>query len=314
MKPIHIGLLVAAAALGGAFFMKMVSSPEPAAQPAVTASVPAAPLATPEAAPVEQVTPEPKPAPFVEEPRPARKPERRSRPVETARNRTPERIPSPAPIAQTPPPVAETPAPPVTQTPPPPPEPVRESNIIKPVEPPAPPPARTVTLAAGTVIPVRVVETLVSDRMSDGDTFNATLDAPLTVDGLVIAERGAKVQGRIAHIQQAGRVKGVSSLALELTSFRTSDGQTVRVRTENFEREGEKELKKDAAKVGVAAGIGAAIGAIAGGGRGAAIGAAAGGAAGTGGVMATRGKPVTIESETKISFRLSAPVTITEKK
>ncbi len=63
MKPIHIGLMLAAAALGGALFTKMVSSPEPAAQPAVTASVPAAPAPTAEAAPVEQVTPEPKPAP-----------------------------------------------------------------------------------------------------------------------------------------------------------------------------------------------------------------------------------------------------------
>jgi hypothetical protein len=213
-------------------------------------------------------------------------------------------------VQQTPPPVAQT-----TPSPAPAPEPEAEqpSNVFKPAEPPAPPPARKVTLAAGTLIPVRVVESLVSDRVSVGDTFNATLDAPLRVNDLVIAERGAKAQGRIVRLEQAGRVKGVSELAIELTSIRTSDGQTVRIQTDTFERQGEKEVAKDAAKVGVAAGIGAAIGAIAGGGKGAGIGAAVGGAAGTGGVMATRGKPVTILSETKISFRLSQPVTITEQ-
>ena len=59
---------------------------------------------------------------------------------------------------------------------------------------------------------------------------------------------------------------------------------------------------------------GAAIGAIAGGGKGAAIGAGAGGAAGAGTVLATRGKPAALPSETRITFRLAAPVTLTERK
>jgi hypothetical protein len=189
-----------------------------------------------------------------------------------------------------------------------------EQQILKPIAPPPPDPPRQVTIAAGTLVPVRLVETLQSDRMSEGDTFSATLDAPIVVDSLVIAERGARLQGRVAHIEAAGRVRGVAAMTLELTSLRTSDGQTVKLRTDTFERQAEKTVGKDAAKVGVAAGIGAAIGAIAGGGRGAAIGAGVGGAAGTGGVMATRGKPVVIPSETKISFRLSQPVTVTEKK
>jgi hypothetical protein len=65
--------------------------------------------------------------------------------------------------------------------------------------------------------------------------------------------------------------------------------------------------------VAAAAGIGAIIGALAGGGKGAAIGAGAGGAAGGGGVVATRNKSVSLPTETKVSFRLSGPVTITER-
>jgi len=72
-------------------------------------------------------------------------------------------------------------------------------------------------------------------------------------------------------------------------------------------------VKSDTAKAGVAAGIGAAIGAMAGGGKGAGIGAIIGGAAGTGGVLATRGKDATIPAETRLSFRLKEPVTLTEQ-
>jgi len=105
----------------------------------------------------------------------------------------------------------------------------------------------------------------------------------------------------------------VAMIALELTRINTADGQKIAVRTASFEKEAEKETKKDAAKVGLGAGIGAAIGAIAGGGRGAAIGAAAGGAAGTGAVLGTRGEPAELAVETRISFRLSSAVSVTEK-
>jgi hypothetical protein len=65
--------------------------------------------------------------------------------------------------------------------------------------------------------------------------------------------------------------------------------------------------------VGGGAALGAIIGAIAGGGKGAAIGSGVGGAAGAGDVLFTRGKAVVIPTETKLSFQLSAPVTITER-
>jgi len=61
------------------------------------------------------------------------------------------------------------------------------------------------------------------------------------------------------------------------------------------------------------AGIGAVIGAMAGGGKGAAIGAAAGGVAGAGGVAATRARAVALPVETRITFRIRQPVTITER-
>lgn len=191
---------------------------------------------------------------------------------------------------------------------------VDEPSTAKPPEPPAPPRTpRTVTIAGGTLISVRLAEKVSSETHKEGDAFLATLDQPLVVNELVIAERGARAEGRIVASEGAGRVKGVSSIALELVTVTTSDGQRIELKTQSFAKEGPKTVAQDAAKVGAAAGIGAAIGAIIGGGKGAGIGAAAGGAAGTGTVMATRGKAAELPAETRISFRVNEPVEVVEK-
>jgi hypothetical protein len=170
-----------------------------------------------------------------------------------------------------------------------------------------------VTLAAGTLLLVRIGETLSSTRNQAGDTFLATLTQPLVVDGWVIAERGARVEGRVLDATQAGRAKGASHIEISIVRLATSDGQYVRVRTEPFVKAGASSTGTDAAKIGAGAAIGAIIGAIAGGGKGAAIGAGAGGAAGAGDVLLTRGKPVEIPVETRVSFKVLDSITITER-
>ena len=90
-------------------------------------------------------------------------------------------------------------------------------------------------------------------------------------------------------------------------------GSEFRLRLIRFDKQGPKSTTQDAEKIGGGAALGAIIGAIAGGGKGAAIGAGAGGAAGTGTVLATRGKAAVLPSESRLTFRLSAPVTITER-
>jgi hypothetical protein len=164
------------------------------------------------------------------------------------------------------------------------------------------------------LIAVRLGETISTERSRQGDSFMATLDEPLVIDGLVIAEKGARANGRVVDLVEAGRVKGLAHLTLELTSVMLSDGQKVELRTARFEKEGPSSKAEDTKKVGIGAAIGAAIGAIAGGGAGAAIGAASGGAAGGGVVAATRGKPAVLPAETKISFRVEQPVTVTERR
>lgn len=171
----------------------------------------------------------------------------------------------------------------------------------------------TVTLTAGTTLSVRVGETLSSATNQQGDTFLATLLQPLVIDGFIIAERGARVEGKVIDAQQAGRARGSSHLGISIVRLATSDGQNIRIRTEPFTKDGSSSGASDAAKVGAGAAIGAVIGAIAGGGKGAAIGAGAGGAVGAGGVLLTRGHAVEIPVETRVNFRVQDPVTITER-
>jgi hypothetical protein len=213
-----------------------------------------------------------------------------------------------APANNTPPRGPNDPAPQPLYTPPP-------ANAPRENEPPRPEPrrARTVTIPAGTLVTVRLEEELDSSKNQSGDQFRASLDQPLVVDGFVLAERGARVSGRVVEVDPGGRVKGRATMSLALTTINTSDGQRVNVQTESFTKQATADTKGDAAKIGGAAAVGAVIGAIAGGGKGAAIGAGVGGAAGTGGVMATRGRAANLPVETKVSFRIAAPVTLTER-
>ncbi len=245
-------------------------------------------------------------------------PVQRPREVAIARNEQPTLPPA---VEPTPPPVAVTPPPaPVTVAPPPVPvavaPPPRAENVpIQNVSLPAPEVRvpHTVTLAAGTLLPVRIGETLSSAHSQIGDTFLATLTQPLVIDGFVIAERGARVEGRVVDAAQAGRVRGASHLSISVVRLATSDGQNIRIRTEAYVKDGGSSTGTDAAKIGGGAALGAIIGAIAGGGKGAAIGAGAGGAVGAGDVMLTHGPSAEIKVETQVTFRVQDSVTITER-
>jgi hypothetical protein len=193
-----------------------------------------------------------------------------------------------------------------------PPPPVAPPQYNAPVAPPPPPQPHTVTLQAGTNLIVRLGETISTEHNYSGDTFRATLDRPIVLDGFVIADKGSKVLGKIVAADKAGKFEGTANLQVTLTEISTTDGQRVRIETGFFNKKGPSNTKEEAAKIGGGAVLGAIIGAIAGGGKGAAIGAGAGGAAGTGAVALGKTKPAVIQSETQLTFQLTSPTTITE--
>ena len=171
---------------------------------------------------------------------------------------------------------------------------------------PKPPPP--VQIPAGTAVSVRLGQTLSTKTAQPGQAFEATLNAPLVIDGVRVASRGATARGVVVSSDDGGRVKGRAQLAVRLTSLVLANDKEAALQTAPVYRTAPGTKKKDALKVGIGSGIGAAIGAIAGGGRGAAIGAGAGAGAGTGVVLATHGDPAVLPVETLLSFKLSEPI------
>lgn len=178
---------------------------------------------------------------------------------------------------------------------------------------PTPVPPRTYTITAGRPITIWTSEELSTKTARPGQRFSASLANAIVDDDWVIAKKGAPVEGVIVSSDPGGRVKGRATLSIRLESLTLADGRTVNLETGSYTKQAKSTVKKDAIKTGIGAGIGAAIGAIAGGGKGAAIGAGAGAGAGAGVVMATRGDPAVIPSESKISFRLQSPITVTKR-
>jgi hypothetical protein len=174
----------------------------------------------------------------------------------------------------------------------------------------ATPAVQTYTLPPGATVRVRTGAQISSSDQKDGDTFNATLAEPLIVDGRTIADRGARVTGRVVTSDPGGRIKGRAILRVAVTSVELVNGERANLTVGHFEQEAASAAGRDAAKVAVGSGVGAAIGAIAGGGRGAAIGAGVGAGAGTGAVLATRGNAAVIPAESVLNFTTQNQISV----
>jgi len=166
-----------------------------------------------------------------------------------------------------------------------------------------------VTIPAGTRISVRTIDTIDSTKNRVGDRFQASLEEPLMVDGIVVAAKGADVYGRLAESKGSGTFTGRSQLRLELTGI-VANGQTVPVVTGEYELTGKSRGASTAKRTVGGAAVGSIIGAIAGGGKGAAIGAGVGAGVGAGSEIITKGDQVNIPSETLLDFTLQQDVSI----
>jgi len=167
----------------------------------------------------------------------------------------------------------------------------------------------TVTVPAGTMLTVVMIDAVGTYTNKAGDTFSASLADPIVVDGKSVVPKGTKVRGRIETLEEPGRVKGKAAISLVLTQL-VRNGKSYAIATHPFTAQAESETKKDALKVGGGAALGAIVGAIAGGKKGAAVGAAVGGGAGTTAVLVTKGAQMKIDSETKINFVLKDDINL----
>jgi hypothetical protein len=190
------------------------------------------------------------------------------------------------------------------------PPPYGQNGGYQPAPPPSGPVPAQLTLQKGTYVTVRLNQTLSSDKNHPGDAFSATLVKPIIVNGVVVAQSGQTLGGRVVEAEKAGRIEGTSKLRIQLTDLALVDGQQVPLQSQFINWRGPTSVGRDAGAVAGTTALGAAAGAAADWGRGAAIGAGAGAAVGIIGVLLTRGRPTIIPPESVLTFRVEAPLTI----
>jgi hypothetical protein len=243
--------------------------------------------------PTQELSPTPAPS----SPTPAPKP---SRPAKTRRSDD-DSMSTPALSA---PPTVEVPTSPppsvVAAAPPPP--------LLPPPSPPPPKP-KAVTIPSGSIITVRMIDAVDSSINRSGQSFHASLDAPIVVGNDVVIPKGADALLDLTNASSAGHYTGKSELHLELASI-TYQGKTYPISSSTYSVSGSSRGKNSAAKIGGGAAVGALLGGILGGGKGAAIGAGAGGGGGAIYQGATKGQQVKVPAETRLDFTLANPQTI----
>jgi hypothetical protein len=213
-------------------------------------------------------------------------------------------------------------------------------------EPAAPPPAQdssahpaapapqtdpnAMSIPAGSKIPLCLKQAISTKNAREGDAVYAETAFPFVVNERVVVPAGTYIQGKISHVQRAGRVKGRAEILMHFTSMIYPSGYTVMLpgsvenmpgsdKTSVKDKEGtirqDKDTGKkveDAARNGA---YGGAIGGIggglaAGGVNGARIGAGAGAAAGIAWALLKRGSDVKLDVGTSIEMEIQRPITV----
>ena len=184
----------------------------------------------------------------------------------------------------------------------------------------------TITVPAGTQIPLKLAQGISTKSAKVGDAVYAQTVFPITSNDRIVIPAGTYVQGRISDIKRPGRVKGRAEFLMHFTSMVFRSGYTVMLpgAVENLPgsekqtvRDGEGTIRqdgtkgKDAGTVAKTAGEGAMIGAIADRGvKGAGIGGAAGAAVGLASVLLTRGPDVHLPPGTSVQIVLERPLSL----
>jgi type IV secretion system protein VirB10 len=187
----------------------------------------------------------------------------------------------------------------------------------------------TITIPAGTKIPLCLKQAISTKNAREGDSVYAETAFPFVVDDRVIVPAGSYIQGRIAHVERGGRLKGRAEILMHFTSMIYPSGYTVMLpgSVENTPGADNKSVKdsegtiqqdkdtgkkiEEGAKGGVYGASGGALaGGLSGGINGARVGAAAGAAIGIGWALLKRGSDVKLDVGTSIEMEIQRPITV----
>lgn len=188
----------------------------------------------------------------------------------------------------------------------------------------------TITIPAGTRIPLSLKQAISTKNAREGDAVYAETAFPFVVADRVVVPAGSYVQGKIAHVERAGHGKGRAEILMHFTSIICPTGYTVMLpgSVENTPGADNKSVKdsegtiqqdgqtgkrvEDAAKNGVYGTLGGATagGLATGGLNGARVGAGVGAAAGVAWALLKRGSDVKLDVGTSIEMEIQRPITV----
>jgi hypothetical protein len=78
---------------------------------------------------------------------------------------------------------------------------------------------------------VRMIDAIDAKTAKEGDTFRASLDQPIVINGATVIQRGGDAQVKL--VQQAGKSGGKSDLTISLASV-TVNGKVIGIDTQNL--------------------------------------------------------------------------------
>jgi hypothetical protein len=195
--------------------------------------------------------------------------------------------------------------------------PVVKRKIVKPAIP-------VYTVTTGTILRVRMNNTLSSKRARVGDTFTTTVTEPVySSNGVVVIPVGSSVTGRVDSVTPAGKSGKPGQIDAHFTSVRLPNGRTRAINgslTDLSEGKtasdneggvsGKKMGRRKTIFIGGGAAGGAILGAAIGGGKGALIGGILGGAGGFLGEKLTKGPEAEVKSGTEFGIYLNQAISL----
>jgi hypothetical protein len=190
-------------------------------------------------------------------------------------------------------------------------------------------PADPNVIPAGAKIPLLLKQAISTKNARDGDAVYAETAFPFVVNERILVPAGTYIQGKIAHVERAGRVKGRAEILMHFTSMIYPSGYTVMLpgsveNTPGADNKGVKDKEgtirqdsdtgkkiEEAAKGGVYGGSGGALaGGLSSGLNGARIGAGVGAAAGIAWALLKRGSDVKLDVGTSIEMEIQREIPV----
>ncbi len=200
----------------------------------------------------------------------------------------------------------------------------RKPVAKRPAARPAPPANPLYTVSAGTLMRVRMNQTITSRTANVGNTFTATVTEPVySTNGVVVIPVGSTVTGRVDGVKRAGKGGEVGEIDARFTSIRLPNGRTRAINGSlssleadgvNVDDEGSATGRKMQNRklifIGGGGAGGAIIGAAIGGGRGAAIGGILGAGGGLLGERLTKGREAEVKSGTEFGVYINQAISM----